>query len=235
MSTFFGVFRNKVYLRLACVYMLNLIGITFVQSMIVYYFKYFYRADVTLALLILLGVAMLCVPISVLVSKRVGKKRTYQLALSILFVACVAIFSLGHILGVNFTLAMMVFAGVGIGFGYVPPFAMLPDVIEVDAVRTKKRKEGAYYGMWTFCSQVGVAVAAAVSGTLLELARYITPATAEQVVTQPDSAMFMIRILLGPVPAAIFLLGVLLMHSYPIDEKTYDAIIAEGETAEAAV
>lgn len=234
-STFFGVFRNKVYLRLACVYMLNLIGITFVQSMIVYYFKYFYRADVTLALLILLGVAMLCVPISVLVSKRVGKKRTYQFALLILVVACVAIFSLGHILGKNFTLAMMVFAGVGIGFGYVPPFAMLPDVVEVDAVRTKKRKEGAYYGMWTFCAQVGVAVAAAVSGALLELASYITPAAAEQVVTQPDSAMFMIRILLGPVPAAIFLLGALLMQRYPIDEKTYDAIVAEEETAGAAV
>ncbi len=234
LPTFFGVFRNRVYLRLACVYMLNLIGITFVQSMIVYYFKYFYREDVSLALLILLGVAMLCVPVSVLVSKRIGKKRTYQLALVILAVACVAIFSLGHILGKNFTLAMMVFAGVGIGFGYVPPFAMLPDVVEVDAVRTKTRKEGAYYGMWTFCAQVGVALAAAVSGALLELAKYITPATAEQFVAQPDSAMLMIRVLLGPIPAAIFLLGVLLIHRYPIDEKTYDAIVAEEETAAAA-
>lgn len=233
LPTFFGVFRNRVYLRLACVYMLNLIGITFVQSMIVYYFKYFYRADVSIALLILLGVAMLCVPLSVLISKRIGKKRTYQLALGILAVACMVIFFLGHILGESFTLVMMVFAGFGIGFGYVPPFAMLPDVVEADAVRTKSRKEGAYYGMWTFCAQVGVALAAAVSGALLGLAKYITPGVADQLVVQPDSAMVMIRFLLGPIPAIIFLAGILLIHRYPLDEKTYDAIMAEGEGAAA--
>lgn len=231
LPTFFGVLTDRVYLRLACVYMLNLIGITFVQSMIVYYFKYFYREDVSIALLILLGVAMLCVPLSVLVSRRVGKKRTYQLALLILAAACMAIFFLGHILGKNFTLLMMAFAGIGIGFGYVPPFAMLPDVVEADAVRTKTRKEGAYYGMWTFCAQLGVALAAAASGALLDVAKYITPESAEQFVAQPDSAMFMIRLLMGPISAAIFLSGILLIHRYPIDERTYEAIIAEGENA----
>lgn len=222
-ATFLTVFKNKTYLRLAAVYTMNLTGITFVQTMLVYYFKYLYRdeAMTTIAMLLLLVVAMICVPISVLVAKRLGKKRTYQLALAILAVSCLAIFALGHILGMTFTLVVMVFAGVGIGFGYVPPFAMLPDVVEVDAVQSGIRKEGAYYGMWTFFSKTGVALAAAFAGLFLGLAGFV-PNLADQ----SGATLLVIRLLIGPVPAFIFIVGIWLMQRYPIDEKTYDAIIA---------
>lgn len=225
-STFSVVFRNKTYMRLAAVYTLNLTGITFVQTMLVYYFKYIYKneAMTTIAMLLLLGVAMICVPVSVLVAKRLGKKRTYQVALGILTVSCLAMFFFAHILGMIFTFAVMVFAGVGIGFGYVPPFAMLPDVVEVDAVRTKNRKEGAYYGMWTFFSKIGVALAAALAGAFLSLASFV-PNLADQ----PGTALFTIRLVIGPIPALIFIAGIFLIQSYQLDEKSYDAIIAEKD------
>lgn len=234
LSIYFTVFKNRVYLRLAAVYMLHLIGLTLVQSNLSYYFKYFYKADFALAMLILLVVALICVPISVLVAKRIGKKRTYQIALLILAVSCMAIFFFGHILGMNFTLALMLFAGVGLGFAYAPPFAMLPDVVEADAVRTNSRKEGAYYGMWTFCSQVGVAIAAGIALFCLGFAGYVTPEFAEQVVVQPPAAMFMIRLLLGPIPAVIFVSAIFLLQGYPIDEKAYNAIMAESELSASA-
>ena len=225
-ATFLVVFKNSTYMRLAAVYTLNLTGITFVQTMLVYYFKYIYQneAMTTIAMLLLLGVAMVCVPISVLVAKKIGKKRTYQLALAILTVSCLAIFFFAHILGMMFTFCVMVFAGVGIGFGYVPPFAMLPDVVEVDAVQTKTRKEGAYYGMWTFFSKIGVALAAALAGLVLSLARFVP-----NIMDQAGSALFAIRLMIGPVPALIFLSGIFLVQPYPLDEKSYDAIIASEE------
>jgi GPH family glycoside/pentoside/hexuronide:cation symporter len=227
-ETFLIVFKNRTYMRLAAVYTMNLTGITFVQTMLVYYFKYIYQdeAMTTMAMLLLLGVAMVCVPLSVLVAKRLGKKRTYQLALLILAVSCLAMFFFAHTLGITFTLAVMVFAGVGIGFGYVPPFAMLPDVVEVDAAQTKNRKEGAYYGMWTFFSKIGVALAAALSGAFLSLASFVP-----NVVEQTGSALFTIRLLIGPIPAVIFVSGILLMQRYPLDEGAYNALIAsERET-----
>jgi len=228
-ETFLIVFKNKTYLRLAAVYTLNLTGITFVQTMLVYYFKYIYQneAMTTIAMLLLLGVAMLCVPVSVLVAKRIGKKRTYQLALGILVISCLAIFFFAHTLGMIFTFCVMVFAGVGIGFGYVPPFAMLPDVVEVDAIQTKTRKEGAYYGMWTFFSKIGVALAAALSGVFLGFAKFVP-----NIVDQTPSALFTIRLMIGPAPALIFLLGILLVQKYPLDEAQYDAILAEAEEQE---
>lgn len=230
-ETFLVVFKNKTYMRLAAVYTLNLTGITFVQTMLVYYFKYIYKneAMTTIAMLLLLGVAMLCVPLSVLVAKRIGKKRTYQLALGILVVSCLAIFFFAHTLGMIFTFCVMVFAGVGIGFGYVPPFAMLPDVVEVDAIQTKTRKEGAYYGMWTFFSKIGVALAAALAGVFLGFAKFVP-----NVVDQASSALFTIRLMIGPAPALIFLLGILLIQPYPLDEQKYDAILAQEQQEEKA-
>jgi glycoside/pentoside/hexuronide:cation symporter, GPH family len=224
-ATFLSVFKNKTYMRLAAVYTLNLTGITFVQTMLIYYFKYIYRNEsaTTIAMLLLLGVAMLCVPVSVFIARHLGKKRTYQLALAILAVSCMAIFLFGHTLGMTFTLIVMVFAGVGIGFGYVPPFAMLPDVVEVDAVQSQSRKEGAYYGMWTFFSKIGVALAAALAGAFLSMASFVP-----NVVDQVPSAMLTIRLVIGPIPAVIFILGILLIHRYPLDEKTYDAIVNQA-------
>jgi len=228
-STFLAVFKNKTYMRLAVVYTFNLTGITFVQTMLVYYFKYLYKneAMTTIAMLLLLGVAMICVPISVLVAKRLGKKRTYQLALAILAISCLAIFAFGHTLGMTFTLVVMVFAGVGIGFGYVPPFAMLPDVVEVNAIQSKNRKEGAYYGMWTFFSKLGVALAAALAGAFLSLSNFV-PNLADQ----SPATILTIRLVIGPIPAFIFIIGILLMQTYPLDEKTYDSIVLKGATEE---
>ncbi len=223
-ATFLVVFRNKSYMRLAAVYTMNLTGLTFVQTMLVYYFKYIYKneAKTTVAMLLLLVVAMICVPISGLVAKKLGKKRSYQLALGILSVSCLLMFFFAHTLGMMFTFVVMVFAGVGIGFGYVPPFAMLPDVVEVDAVRTKTRKEGAYYGMWTFFSKIGVALAAALAGAFLSLACFV-PNLADQ----SSTALFAIRLMIGPVPAVIFLAGIFLVQPYQLDEELYKAIIKE--------
>lgn len=135
-------------------------------------------------------------------------------------VSCLAIFLFGHTLSMIFTLVVMVFAEIGIGFGYVPPFAMFPDVIEVDAAQTKNRKEGAYYGMWTFFSKIGVALATALSGTFLSLTNYV-PNLADQSYT----TILTIRLIIGPIPVIIFIVGILLIQRYPLDEKTYDAII----------
>ena len=221
--TFLAVFKNRTYMRLAAVYTMNLTGITFVQTMLVYYFKYIYQNEgmTTVALLLLLGVAMLCVPLSVLVARRLGKKRTYQLALLILTISCLLIFFFAHTLGMGFTLGVMVFAGIGIGFGYVPPFAMLPDVVEVDAVQTKNRKEGAYYGMWTFFSKIGVALAAALAGMFMGMAGFVA-----NVAEQTGATILTIRLLIGPVPALIFLTGILLIRRYTLDEETYNEIMA---------
>ncbi|MFZ4616841.1 MAG: MFS transporter, partial [Rectinemataceae bacterium] len=230
-ETFLAVFKNRHYVIVLLTYALNLTALTFVQGILAYYFKYLYRneAMTTLAMVLLLVTAMFCIPISVFVSKRIGKKKTYQFSLAMLAISCIAIFFLGHILGMNFFIAMMVFAGIGIGFGYVAPYAMVPDTVEFDAIKTGKRKEGAFYGMWTFTSKVGTSLAIALTGVILSLANYIAPSTADLSPFQPESTLFAIRMLIGPIPALTFIAAIVLVQFYALDEKTYAKILAEGK------
>jgi glycoside/pentoside/hexuronide:cation symporter, GPH family len=229
-ETFMAVFRNPHYVRVLLTYALNLTALTFVQGILAYYFKYLYRDEskTTIAMVLLLVVAMVCIPISVLVSKRIGKKRTYQFSLLVLAVSCMAIFFLAHILGSGFFLGMMLFAGIGIGFGYVAPFAMVPDTVEYEVATTGKRKEGAYYGMWTFTSKVGTSLAVALTGFILGLAKYIAPDASNALPVQPESTLLAIRLLIGPIPAAVFLGAIALIETYKLDEKAYKEILEKS-------
>lgn len=227
--TFTSVFRNRPYVIVLFTYALNLTALNFVQGILVYYFKYIYRDEAltTIAMLLLLVVAMACIPVSVLVSRRIGKKRTYQISFAVLASACALIWALGHILGPKFFLAMMVYAGIGIGFGYVAPWAMVPDAIEFDAVRTGNRREGAFYGMWTFMSKVGTSLAIALTGAILGAAGY-----AANLAEQAPRTLAAIRLLIGPIPAAVFIAAAILIQIYPLDEKEYARIMSHNAKKE---
>jgi len=120
---------------------------------------------------------------------------------------------------VGFFYAMMIYAGIGVGFSYVAPFAMMPDVIEYQAAKTGERKEGAYYGVWTFISQLGTAFALFIAGHILEFGGYIS--SAGEAVTQPPSVFNAIRLIIGPIPIAILIGAILVMQLYPLDRKEY--------------
>jgi glycoside/pentoside/hexuronide:cation symporter, GPH family len=232
-ETFLSVFKNPHYVKVLLTYALNITALTFVQGILAYYFKYLYRDEskTTLAMVLLLVVAMLCIPLSVLVSKRIGKKRTYQFALLVLAASCMTIFFLGHVLGPDFFLAMMLVAGIGIGFGYVAPFAMVPDTVEYEASKTGVRKEGAYYGMWTFTSKLGTSFAVAMTGFILALAKYIAPDAANALPVQPESTLMAIRLIVGPIPAVVFVGAILLIETYKLDEKAYKEVLERSRGA----
>jgi GPH family glycoside/pentoside/hexuronide:cation symporter len=220
-ATYRQVFTNKPYLILLFTYALHLCALTFLQGILVYYTKYIYHNEelATPAMVILLLVAMVCIPISVLVSKSIGKKRTYQICFALLAAACLAIFLLGHVLGQNFFMGVMVFAGIGVGFSYVAPFAMAPDAVEYDAVKTGERKEGAYYGIWTFIAKVGQSLSVFLSGVILSLGGYVADTV------QSEGAVWAIRFIIGPIPTLVFIGAFVLIQFYPLDEKTYNALV----------
>jgi GPH family glycoside/pentoside/hexuronide:cation symporter len=230
LKTYLAVFKNRPYVILLLTYTLHLTALNSVQGILVYYFKYLYKDEgaTTIAMIILLLVAMPFIGVSVLVSKRVGKKLTYQISLVSLAVSCMAIFLFGHSFGKNFFYAMMAVAGVGFGFGYVPPYAMVPDAVEHDAITTGKRKEGSFYGMWTFVSGLGISLSGFIIGWVLHLTGYVANAA-----DQLPSTLFGIRLLVGPIPAAVFLAAAILVQFYPLDEKAYAALMARAAAAAA--
>jgi GPH family glycoside/pentoside/hexuronide:cation symporter len=228
-ATYKAVFTNKPYVILFLTYALHMTAITFLQSILAYYVEYLYPFTfelpglnlTTISMLALLLTAMVFIPVSVAVSKKIGKKTTYQICFAIIGSACVIVASIGHLLPPPVFLILLAYAGIGVGFSYVAPFAMVPDTVEFDAVKTGERKEGAYYGMWTFISKTGTALSMLLSGFILKLGGY----AANQV--QGPGARLAIRLIIGPIPALIFVAALVLMQFYPLDEKTYKKLMGQ--------
>ena len=245
-ETYKAVFTNRPYVILALTYALHLTALNFLQNILIYYVNYIYPSEfimklktfpfvgnplaseadlrgtlMILSLMSLLVTAMLFIPVSVFVSKKIGKKITYQICFAIIGAAGLAVFAAGHLLPPGGYLALLVFAGIGVGFSYVAPFAMVPDTIEYDAVRTGERKEGAYYGMWTFISKCGAALSGFISGIILSLGGYMPNAV------QGSKAKMAIRLIVGPIPAVVFLCALIVIQLYPLDEKTYKKLMGQ--------
>ena len=121
------------------------------------------------------------------------------------------IFFIGHRAGLIGLAFLFVCAGVGVGFAFATPWAMLPDAIawRQDTVHN----EGCYYGVWTFAGKLGQAISTGVSGLILSAAGYRADAL------QPPKALFAIRLIAGPIAAAVCLLGFILIRFYPIGRK----------------
>jgi GPH family glycoside/pentoside/hexuronide:cation symporter len=96
---------------------------------------------------------------------------------------------------------------------------MVPDAVEYDAVKTGERKEGAYYGVWTFIAKVGQSLSVFLSGLILSAGGYIADAV------QGSDSLFAIRLIIGPIPAFIFAAAIVVIHFYPLDEKTYNTLV----------
>ncbi|MBN1532551.1 MAG: MFS transporter [Spirochaetes bacterium] len=229
-KTYLKVFKNKPFVLIALVYTLHVTALTVVMGVAIYYFKYIHQDETktTAAMLILLVTAMIFIPVSVALSKKVGKKIVYGAGLLIFLIALMILFFFGHLHGINFSLGVMLFAGVGMGFTYVMPWAIVPDAVEYDYLLSGERTEGAFYGIWTFGIKIGQAVALAISGCVLSLFGYIPD------VIQSSSSLLGIRLLLGPIPAFIYILGIVVLYFYPLTEKRYNEVLQQIREMEAS-
>ncbi|MBN1572796.1 MAG: MFS transporter [Deltaproteobacteria bacterium] len=230
-KTYFKVFRNKPYILITMTYMLHLLALSVVTGVAAYYFKYIHQAEkeVTTAMLILLVTAMLFIPISVVLGKKIGKKLVYIIGMAAFALSILVIGTIGHIMPMTFSFIMMFSAGLGLGFMYVPPYAMLPDTVEYDYLISGERTEGSFYAIFLFFSKVGQAFALATIGIVLQLTRYT-----ENIVPQPDPlANFGILILMGAIPAIFFFIGMVVVKRYPITEERYAEILKEIEIKDA--
>ncbi|MBA7614066.1 putative symporter YjmB [subsurface metagenome] len=230
LKTYLKVFGNRPFVLLLITFALHITAVTVVSGIMVYYYKYIFLREpmTTVALLILLVTAMVFIPVSVLVSKKIGKKPVYGGGMLLIAAACMLIFFLGHILGMNVSFLFVVLAGIGLSTTYVIPWSMIPDTVEYGYLESGERSEGAYYGIWTFITKIGQALAIAISGGILGLAGYIPE------VAQSAAARFGIRLLFGPVPALIFAAAAIVLYFYPINETRYQEILSRIKEMEAA-
>lgn len=221
-SAFFGSYgealRNKPFVSAVLAFTFHVAGTSVVQGSMIYYFKYIYGGNgvFELAGVCLLVPSLLCIPLWTLLSKRIGKKRCYNLGMGLVTLCVTAIFLFAADRGPTFFYVMMAVAGIGFSTHYVMPHALLPDATELDYAQNGVRREGVFYGFWNLAMQVGQAFALALSGWLLAAFGYVPN------VAQSDLSRLGIRLLVGPAAAVFFVAGIVALSFYPIDRAYYE-------------
>jgi GPH family glycoside/pentoside/hexuronide:cation symporter len=119
-------------------------------------------------------------------------------------------------------LVMCVLAGIGLSAAQVLPWAIIPDAVEWDEYQTGERHEGVFYSLITLLGKVANSIAVPLSLLLLEFTGYVSNA-----VDQPKSALLGLKIVIGPIPAALLLTGVLFASFYPLSREKYAHVVTE--------
>lgn len=195
---------------------------TLIAVMFPYFIQYslMLKTHQTKIITLLFAVAIVMVPVWVLLTKKLGKAESYQLGMSLYAgLLCYLPFAKQGDPTTAYILAAC--AGVCHSAALMIPWAIIPDVVEYDELQNNERREGLFYGGTTFSYKLATALAVFISGIFLETIGYVpnVPQAAETV----DG----INILIGPVPACILLIGIIMSVRYPITSKMHKEILAK--------
>ncbi len=224
-------FSNKAFIMVTLIYMLSWLAIQFAQNNLQIFTKDWIKLDIQWFSFLLLAIQLssfIWILIWARVSVRIGKQNVYYLGAGFFVLALIGLFFLqpGQVV-LTFLLGMM--AGIGISVGYLVPWSMVPDVVEMDELQTGQRREGIFYGFFVFLQKMGLALGLFISGWVLQLSGYINAVPGQPDPTQPASALFALRVLIGPVSAGIVLLSFLAVRFYPITRQKHAELRAQLE------
>lgn len=221
------VWANKPFRIGALVYLLTFTAVDIITAIFVWFLIYYMQlgngAD-SLVLAATLGMATLTMPITVMLMRRFGKKRTYFVLMSFWVVVQLGISAIapGNL---NLVLLLAALAGLGYGAANAIPWAIVADVIEEDEWNTGKRREGAYSAFLVTFRKFTSAMSIALVAFMLGRAGFIEPNGAigqsPLDVTQPDSAINMLRIFMGVFPAILLICSMIAIRYYPLTKEAH--------------
>jgi GPH family glycoside/pentoside/hexuronide:cation symporter len=102
-------------------------------------------------------------------------------------------------------------------------------VIESDELETGMRREATYYGFIVFLQKAGAAFLLAIMQWVLQWSGYVIPLDPANplAVVQPASVLTAIRFMIGPVPAILLVISIILMARYPISRESHAELVEE--------
>lgn len=158
------------------------------------------------------------------VGQRMGKKAILFLGIPSWIIAEIGLFFLqpGQ-MGLMYLYAAM--AGVGLSTAILAPWAMLPDIIDLDELQTQQRREGIFYGLVVPVNKFGIAIGLFLIGRILDFSGFLPHTSGEKIPIQPESALWAIRFIISPLPAIGLIISLVLTYFYPITRDVHQEIL----------
>jgi GPH family glycoside/pentoside/hexuronide:cation symporter len=216
LQTFLATLQNRPFVQLIAAYLIANTAFALVKTLLAYFLTYQLGMEEQVPLvmfLLLLFVGLFLFPWKML-SDRWNKGPAYALGLAIGGLAVAATFFLPH-RPTPWVYAIAVVAGIGFSANWVFPWAMVPDVVDYDRLRTGEHRGGMYYGVWGLALKLSEALGITASGWVLQLYGYAPN------VAQSAHTLRGIRLFFGPLPSLFFALTLPLLIWYPITRASH--------------
>lgn len=223
-------FRNRPYLFVIGIYLCSWLAVQITTAVLPFYITFWLqRPDLQLPMILtVMGSTLVFLFVWGAVSARTGKRVVYIIGATLwIGVQGFLFFVQPGQIALAFGLAAL--AGVGVATAYLVPWSMMPDVIDYDELESGQRREGIYYGFMVFAQKAGLGIGLFLVGVALANQGFVEEAT-----SQPASALLAIRLMIGPAPTLLLLVGLVLVWLYPLTRTRYAAIRAALDERHAA-
>lgn len=208
-----GLTSNKyIYLYILLIIVVNLF--TGMNNQGTYYFTYIVKNQ---ALMSLASLPSMITPFLLLFFPMLLKKYSVVGVSKVCAVIGIIGNIIKHFAGAN--MALIVAGGFAATIGLLPLSAfaviLLTDTVDYNEFKTGVRIEGLYSSMGSFGQKIGLAFASVLTGFLLDMSGFISSNTA----SQPDSAIEMIRVTFGILPAIVMALILVVLIFFDLEKK----------------
>lgn len=218
-----SVLSNRSFLALIGIYLFSFITNDILSANFIYFLTFYLLRDglFTAIMGALLISAALSLPVYINISRRLSKRGAYFIGAGYWIGVLASLLLLGPQTPVALILAIAVLLGLGMGISYAIPWAMLPEVVDVDELVSGQRQEGVYAGIMTFLRQVSSSVAVFGIGAILQFTGYNA-----DLAVQPPQAVSAIRMINTLVPIGTVALGLVCCWLFPITRENF-ALVRE--------
>jgi GPH family glycoside/pentoside/hexuronide:cation symporter len=211
---------NKPFLLLSGSIIVHLAAITVIATLVNYYFKYNLQAEAftPIAFVCMFVSAAAALPLWLKVDARVGKRKAFNAGM-LLLCAALAGLCIFEKPAPWQVVPFMIVAGIGMSTIYIFPWSMIPSTVDYSEWKMGTRREGLLYGFFYFAFKASAALGGLVAGLGLDMVGYVASPENIQNSTQTAGALTGMRLLMTIIPIGLILVGVVLIHFYPIDTK----------------
>jgi len=223
--------KNKPFIFGAVIFLLTWVSMDILQAGLLYFIKYVVQreAQSDLVMAAIFITAILTLPFWNWVARRWNKRVAYIVGIAFWALVQLAMIMLNPGTPMELLLGLCVLAGIGIGAAHVLPWSILPDAVEWDEWQTGERHEGIFYSLVTLFQKIASSIAIPLTLLILDVTGYVPNAA-----QQPTSALTGIRVMIGPIPAALLITGILFAALYPLSRNEFSRIVQDLEVRRAA-
>jgi len=219
-----SAWHNQPFRYGLAIFLATWISVDVLQSTLLFFIKYVVQREGQndLIMATIFVVAIFALPIWNWVSQRWSKRWAYIYGIAFWGVVQLLLITVTPGTNLGLILFLCALAGIGVAAAHVLPWAILPDAIEWDEYRTGDRHEGMFYSLTTLARKIASSLAIPLVLLLMEVTGY-----QPNVAQQPAGAVFGIRLVMGPLPAILLLIGIIFAYRYPLDREQFGKIVQE--------